>query len=260
MTALSDALGRHQALAIAVSGGVDSMVLMHVAHQQPGLEVVALHAVSPAVPAEATARVRRHALHAGWRIELIEAGEMNDPDYLRNPVDRCFHCKKNLYGRIRAVTGLTIASGTNVDDLGDFRPGLRAAAAEGVVHPYVEAGVDKASIYALAAELDLSDLVELPAQPCLASRIETGIPVDARTLAFIEQAEAGLRVLLPGAGALRCRVTAAGVVVECGTLSDPSAQARVRPFMERICAGEGRRFAGLRPYRRGSAFLTGAAG
>ena len=103
-----------------------------------------LHAVSPAVPPHATARVRAHAERHGWALTVADAGEFDDPRYRANPVDRCYFCKSNLYDRIRSVTEGTVASGTNLDDLGDYRPGLKAAAERGVVHPFVEAGIDKA--------------------------------------------------------------------------------------------------------------------
>ena len=89
---------------------------------------------------------------------MIDAGEFDDARYRANPVDRCYFCKTNLYARIRRATADPIASGTNLDDLGDYRPGLRAAAERGVVHPFVEAGIDKAAICALAPDLGLADL------------------------------------------------------------------------------------------------------
>lgn len=252
-------LDRHDALAVAVSGGVDSMVLAYVAHRWSRAAVTAVHAVSPAVPAVATARVEAHARRHGWRLQLIDAGELADPSYRANPVDRCFYCKTGLYGRIRAVTGLPIASGTNLDDLGDYRPGLEAARRHAVVHPFVEAGLAKRDVYALARLHGLDDLAALPAQPCLASRIETGIGVEETALAFVEAAEAALGELLPDEPALRCRITRDGVWIECGTLPEGAARTRLEAWAAAFCEGRDRRFAGLRPYRRGAAFLRSAA-
>ena len=142
-----------------------------------------------------------------------------------------------------------------MDDLSDFRPGLEAARQRGVIHPYVEAGLRKADIYALAQAHGLDDLAALPAQPCLASRIETGIAVDEGALRFIEQAELGLARLLPGQGALRCRITAAGVVLECERVPAGAARQALEEWARTLCAESGRAFAGVRPYRRGAAFL-----
>jgi pyridinium-3,5-biscarboxylic acid mononucleotide sulfurtransferase len=255
LTHLVKILDQHDELAIAVSGGLDSMVLAHVAHTHAQTAMTAVHALSPAVPRLATVRVQDHAMRFGWTLQLIDAGELADPAYRNNPVNRCFYCKSNLYERIAAVTGLQIASGTNVDDLGDYRPGLEAARRHDVVHPYVQAGLHKADIYAMAKILGLDDLAVLPAQPCLASRIETGICVEATALGFIENAEAVLLDLLPEAGAIRCRITAEGVYVECETLPLGAEREHVERRIGALCRDEGRRFAGVRSYRRGAAFL-----
>ena len=184
---LDAALARHHALTIAVSGGVDSLTLA--AHAGRRMRITAAHAVSPAVPAEATARVKAMAAKEGWPLRIIDAREFSDPRYLGNPLNRCYFCKTNLYRRIAEALPGTIASGANTDDLGDFRPGLAAAEEHGVVHPYVEAGVSKAQLRALAASLGLGEVASLPAQPCLASRVETGIPIDAGDLRFIDRVE-----------------------------------------------------------------------
>ena len=120
------------------------MTLATLAHRLLGAGRVAMvHAVSPAVSPEATARVRRYAEIEAWDLTVLDAGEFADADYLRNPVNRCYFCKTNLYGTIARVTPRQILSGANTDDLGEYRPGLDAAREHGVRHPYVEAEIDK---------------------------------------------------------------------------------------------------------------------
>lgn len=252
-------IGEIGPMAVALSGGVDSMTLAHVAHRCLGGDAVMFHALSPAVPAEASARVRRHAETAGWRLEVINAGEMSDPRYLENPVNRCFFCKTNLYSRIAGLTDLTIASGTNVDDLGDYRPGLDAARDHRVRHPYVEAGLTKDEVRRVARALGLDDISELPAAPCLSSRIETGIRVTSERLALVEAVETALRDDL-GQGVIRCRVREAGVVVELGEdlLSRLRAPSRAR--VETVLRDHGHDgAASFEAYRQGSAFLRAPA-
>lgn len=240
-------------IAIAVSGGVDSMTLAYLA-EESGARPEMFHAVSPAVPDAATARVKAHAKAAGWRLHVIGAGEFDDPDYLKNPVNRCYFCKSNLYTRIRAATDAVICSGANTGDLGDYRPGLGAAAEKQVRHPFIEAGIDKPVIRAMAAERGLFDLADLPAQPCLASRVETGIAISADDLALVDAVETRLASRL-GAGDIRCRVTHAGVRVELpetllgADLTDIAAMVRQT----------GRIFVGATSYKRGSAFLRDAS-
>jgi len=230
------------------------MTLAHVAHRHSRTPATMVHATSPAVPAAARTRVEMHAARHGWALRVLDAGELADARYRANPVDRCYFCKTNLYDRIREHTADTIASGTNTDDLSDFRPGLKAAAEHGVVHPYVEARLDKAAVYAIAASLGLTDLERLPAQPCLASRVETGIAIDAADLAFIDAVESHLAAQLPQGAVIRCRITQAGVAIELG---DHSAEAReiADAIGRATCTAAGRAFVGVRGYARGAAFL-----
>ncbi len=252
-------LDQHERLAIAVSGGVDSMTLAHVAWRFARTRVTMYHATGPAVPVAARGRVEAHAAEHGWSLRLLDAGEQLDARYRANPVDRCYYCKTNLYARIREATTDAIASGTNLDDLSDFRPGLRAAAERDVVHPYVEAGIGKAQVYALASGLSLEDLERLPAQPCLASRVETGIAIVSEDLAFIDAVEAQLAARLGADAVLRCRVTHAGIVIELAA-TDATTTAIARTVAIEACGREGRAFAGVRPYARGAAFLHKAVG
>ncbi len=110
-------------------------------------------------------------------------------------------------------TEATVLSGTNTDDLGDYRPGLKAAEAASVIHPYIEALIDKATIRSIASNLGLNDLAELPASPCLSSRVETGNPINARWLGVIEKVEKDLALEL-SPGTVRCLLREDQVVVE----------------------------------------------
>jgi uncharacterized protein len=246
-------------VAVAVSGGVDSMTLAVVAGRRLGEHAEMVHATSPAVPPEATARVEAYAGREGWRLAIVDAGEFADPDYLANPANRCFFCKTNLYGTIAARTEATIVSGTNLDDLGDWRPGLQAAEARGVRHPYVEAGIDKAGVRALARALGLDDLAELPAAPCLSSRLATGIRVTADRLRLVHAVERLIsRELAPRT--VRCRLFHDGVAIQL----DAEGLSRIRdsgaaPLRHAIEQMAGARAVRYEPYRMGSAFLRTAA-
>jgi pyridinium-3,5-biscarboxylic acid mononucleotide sulfurtransferase len=248
------------AAAIAVSGGVDSMTLATLANRLLGRTRVAMiHALSPAVPPEATSRVRRLADSEGWDLSVLDAGEFSDPRYVGNPVNRCYFCKTHLYDAIFGVSDRPILSGANVDDLGEYRPGLEAAREHGVRHPYIEAGVDKQGVRALARALGLGDLAELPASPCLSSRVESLIAIDPETLTGIHAVETLVgRRLRPTT--VRCRVRHAGVVVELDPQSladaDPETRADITQAIATLLTG---RLASLpvafEIYRNGGAFV-----
>jgi uncharacterized protein len=121
---LLDLLAHFDNLAVAVSGGVDSMTLAWFAHRALGSGAAIYHSVSPAVPPEATARVRQYAQRYGWQLVIVDAHELADNEYVANSINRCYFCKRDLYQTIRGHTDWPIASGTNLDDLDDFRPGL----------------------------------------------------------------------------------------------------------------------------------------
>jgi uncharacterized protein len=245
--------------AVAVSGGVDSLTLAVLAHRRAPGATAMFHAVSPAVPAEATGRVRAMAGREGWTLTLVDAGEFGREDYRANPVNRCYHCKTGLYAAIRAATDAQILSGTNTDDLGEYRPGLDAAREHGVRHPYVEAGISKGDLRAIARRLDLGEIAELPAAPCLSSRIETGIRIEADVLALVHAAERyAARLVRPAT--VRCRVRADAVVLELDRAALDALDADRR---EALLARLSRLFPGaadhrLAPYRSGSAFLLEA--
>lgn len=203
---------------VACSGGVDSLLLATVAHAaDPGATVVA-HTVTPAVPSDGTARVMSYARQQGWKLEVVRSREFDDERYLSNPTDRCYYCKTNLYDAVSdlcnsaaAPPGSIVLSGANLDDLGEYRPGLIAADEHDVRHPFVEAEMSKAEIRVLAAHFGL-DAAELPASPCLASRLYTGTRVTAERLQAIEVGEAVVRAT--GITVARCRIKDRTVLIE----------------------------------------------
>ena len=202
---------------IACSGGIDSLVLSVVAHRAAPDTTVIAHTVTPAVPGDGTARVVDYASREGWDLHIVRSGEFDDEAYLANPVDRCYHCKRNLYDAVGELAasarhGATVLSGANLDDLGEYRPGLAAAAERSVRHPFVEAEVTKSEIRAIARELDLED-AELAASPCLASRLYTGTRVTPTRLRAVEAGEALVRDRT-GIAVVRCRVSDDSVLVE----------------------------------------------
>ncbi|MFT4711958.1 MAG: hypothetical protein ACJAVI_003677 [Candidatus Azotimanducaceae bacterium] len=203
-------------ISIAVSGGVDSMTLAVIANRAVS-NCQIYHAISPAVPPAATERVKRYAKLEGWKLEIINAKEIDDPEYVANPANRCYFCKSNLYTTIDRFTDLRIASGTNLDDLSDYRPGLIAADESQVIHPYVDMGIDKDTLRSIAKYLLLNDLYDLPAAPCLSSRVTTGLAIDAVLLPLIAVAEEQLWALLateiPLKG-VRCRIRPSEVAIE----------------------------------------------
>ena len=253
-------MGETRKLGVALSGGVDSMTLAAAAHATLGRNAIMYHAQSPAVPREATARVETMAAARGWRLEVFDAGEFGRAEYLANPVDRCFYCKTSLYGAISARTAAQLVSGTNLDDLGEYRPGLRAAGEHAVRHPFVEVGASKAAVRAMARELGLDGVAELPAAPCLSSRIETGIAIDAATLALVHASERLIGAAV-AARTVRCRVRASGVVLELDAATLDGIEAQRRDELARevggLFAGAGlARPVSFAPYRNGSAFLV----
>lgn len=252
---LRTVLDRCRPAAIAVSGGVDSMTLAHVAHQVLGDDVAMFHAASPAVPADAAARIREHAASHSWRLQVVDAGEFDDERYLANPSNRCLFCKSDLYGTLAAHTSVQLLSGTNVDDLGDRRPGLRAADDHTVRHPFVEAGMSKQDVREAAARLGLYDLAELPSAPCLSSRVETGIRILPSSLRAIDAVESMLRDTLQPT-TVRCRMRETGVVVELDrdTLERLD-RARRAELTGRVHNDFGLSVSAFTAYERGSAFL-----
>lgn len=183
---------------VAFSGGVDSSLVAAVAARALGDRALAVTAVSPALASGELSGARGVAAAVGIAHRTITTDELARAEYRRNDRFRCYHCKTELYGRLLAVAAAdgyaAVLSGAIADDLGDWRPGLRAAAEHGVRHPLLEAGVDKRQVRALARDLGIPS-ADKPASPCLASRLPYGTRVTPEALARIDLAERGVRSL-----------------------------------------------------------------
>lgn len=241
---------------IACSGGIDSLVLSVVAHRGAPATTTIAHTVTPAVPSDGTERVSAYAAREGWNLEIVRSGEFADEAYLANPHDRCYHCKRNLYDavgqlaqRIDVRAGpAVVLSGANLDDLGEYRPGLAAAAERAVRHPYVEARISKAEVRGIARHLGLAE-ADLPASPCLASRLYTGTRVTPSRVRAVEVGEALVRTRV-GIGVVRCRMDDTTVRIEVtdpdrGLITDEllaeveQAMAAVEPSIVRVVLDAG---------------------
>jgi uncharacterized protein len=191
---------------VAFSGGVDSGLLLKVAVQVLGRDrVLAITGRSPSLSSADQHAAQTLASEIGARHEFLDTAELDDPNYLTNPPNRCYFCKTELYSRLTRLAEqrgyAAVLSGTNADDLGDFRPGLQAADEHRVAAPLAEAGITKTELRQIAAELGLS-IHDKPASPCLSSRIPYGEPVTPEKLRRIDAAEMFLREL----GFRECRV------------------------------------------------------
>lgn len=190
---------------VAYSGGIDSTFVLKVAHDQLGDSAVGITAISPTFPAVELETATRVAKEIGARHELIETDQLTIPAFTANDASRCFHCKTDLYqlmGKLSALRAQSVVvDGTNLDDLGDDRPGITAAREWGVRSPLVEAGLTKADVRSLARDLGLSNW-DKPAAACLSSRIPRGIMITREKLSRVEQAEE----VLFAEGFRHCRV------------------------------------------------------
>jgi pyridinium-3,5-biscarboxylic acid mononucleotide sulfurtransferase len=189
------ALGR---VVVAFSGGADSAFLAWVANDTLGPDrALAVTAVSPSLPAAERAESADLAAEWGLRWREVETDELADAAYTRNDADRCYWCKDALLraaGPLAITEGATVVLGVNLDDLGDHRPGQRAASERGATFPLVDAGFGKSDVRAWSRRLGLRTW-DKPAAACLASRLPYGTPVTLGRLAAVEQAEAALRSL-----------------------------------------------------------------
>lgn len=193
---------------VAFSGGVDSTLLLKEAHATLGQKAVAVTAHSPIYPTEETDGAFSLAEAMGVRLIKLATDQLGDPRFVANPPDRCYHCKRALLAELKRLAGelglAFIVDGTNVDDLTDHRPGMRAVAEYGVRSPLREAGLTKEDIRALSRRYGLPTW-DKPSMACLASRVPYGVPIAAEVLRRVDEAERYLRGVGLGLGQLRVR-------------------------------------------------------
>lgn len=187
-----------RAVVVAYSGGVDSSLLLRVAHDVLGERAHGVIGRSDSYAARELELALAQAAAFGALVEIVTTGELADPHFRANPTDRCYHCRAELYRQLDAVArraGATaILDGTIADDLSDWRPGRRAAAEHRVRSPLAELGFTKADVRAAAAHYRLASQ-DKPASPCLASRIPYGIEITRENLNMVERAEEIVRSL-----------------------------------------------------------------
>ncbi len=221
-----ESLRRAGPLVVALSGGVDSAVLLRLAAEALGPDsVLAVTGVSESLGTEDLADARSVAAWLGVRHETLETREMEQEGYRRNAGDRCYFCRSELFGRLRdkasALGFRAVAYGAIPEDLGEVRPGMKAASELGVIAPLLDAGLTKPEIRALAYDAALP-VRDKPAAACLSSRIPEGTEVTSERLRAVRLAESGLR----GLGFRQVRVRYHGEIARIET--DPEGEARLR--------------------------------
>jgi uncharacterized protein len=253
--ALTRNLGGAGSVVVALSGGVDSAVLLAAAVEACE-QVLAVTASSPVHPRRETDEARRIARLVGCEHMVLKSGELQNPDFTRNPLERCYHCKRALFISLKALAAEkgfdTVVEGSNVDDLSDFRPGEKALLELGILSPLRQADLGKAEIRKLAGWAGLPN-AGLPASACLASRFPYGVEITAEALRRVERLEDTLMGMGFTQVRVRCHADLVRLEVEprsIARLCDPA----VRDTVVQAARREGFRYVtiDLQGYRRGS--------
>ncbi len=241
---------------VAFSGGVDSTLVLKLAYQALGDRVFALTTTSPTMPDEDRESALKMARMIGARHLVIESNELEIPGYAANPVNRCYICKANLFTICEAKAaelGLgEIVDGLNLDDLGDYRPGMRAASERRVRHPLVEAQLGKAEVRELSRALGLPTW-DRPVSPCLSSRFPYGTEITPEGLARVAAGERALHALGFKVARVRYHGDVARIEVEQREIAR-LLEADTRAAVDRALRAAGFRFVtvDLRGFRSGS--------
>ncbi|MEA5009420.1 ATP-dependent sacrificial sulfur transferase LarE [Clostridium tyrobutyricum] len=213
---LKENIKKMQSAAIAFSGGVDSTFLLKVAHDVLGDNVIAITATSSTYPKRELDEARKYAKSMGVKHIIIESEELDIEGYAKNPVNRCYYCKKELFSKLRNIAKENdinyVLDGSNLDDTGDYRPGMEAAKELGIVSPLKEAKLTKDDIRTFSREMDLPTWNK-PSFACLSSRFPYGNKITSKKLKMVEDAEQFLLDLGFRQVRVRCHDTIARIEV-----------------------------------------------